>query len=82
MPTGETDEERRRRRRALIRAHHPDRGGDPAEFIRLLSELDQERRLSERHPEVSFVRRRPWWQGAVSSLAVRRRTSRRPNRVV
>jgi hypothetical protein len=67
MPTrSETDEERRRRRRALIRAQHPDRGGDPAEFIRVLHE---------------FVRRRLWWQGAVSLLLLRR-TSPRPKRVV
>ena len=32
-PQAESDKERRRRQRALIRAHHPDRGGDPAEFI-------------------------------------------------
>jgi hypothetical protein len=78
----ETDEERRRRRRALIRAHHPDRGGDAAEFIRLLHHLDQERPLSDSCPEMRFVRRRRWWQGAVSSIALFRRTSRRPKRVV
>jgi hypothetical protein len=78
----ETDEERRRRRRALIRAHHPDRGGDAAEFIRLLHHLDQERPLNERYPEMRLVRRRRWWQGAVSSTPLFRRTSRRPKRVV
>jgi hypothetical protein len=78
----ETDEERRRRRRALIRAHHPDRGGDPAEFIRLLNHLDQERPLSESYPEMRFVRRHRWWQGAVSSIPLFRRSSRRPKRVV
>jgi hypothetical protein len=77
-----TDEERRRRRRALIRAYHPDRGGDAAEFIRLLHHLDQERPSSEGSPEMRFVRRRRWWQGAMSSIPLFRRTSRRPKRVV
>ena len=76
----ETDEERRRRRRALIRAHHPDRGGDPAEFIRLLHHLDQERPLSGSYPEMRFVHRRRWWHVAVS-ISLLRRTSRRPKRV-
>jgi len=78
----ETDEERRRRRRALIRAHHPDRGGDAAELIRLLLHLDQERPLSDSYPDMSFVRRRRWWQGALSSIPPFRRTSRRPKHVV
>ena len=83
MPAqGESEEDRRRRRRALIRAHHPDRGGDPAEFIRILQHLDQERPMSEIHPEMRFVRRRPWWRGVVSSIPRFRRTSRRPRRVV
>ena len=78
----EAEEDRRRRRRALIRAHHPDRGGDAAEFIRLLHDLNQERPLSETCPEVRFVRRRPWWRGVVPSIPLLRRTSRRPRRVV
>jgi len=78
----ETEEERRRRRRALIRAHHPDRGGDAVEFVQLLIDLDQERPLSESYPELRFVRRRRWWQSAVSSTPLFRRTSRRPKRVV
>jgi len=77
----ETDEERRRRRRALIRAHHPDRGGDTAEFIRLLHHLDQKDSLSESYPEMRFVHRRRWWQVAVS-ISLLRRTPRRPKRVV
>ena len=83
MPAqSESDEERRRRRRALIRAHHPDKGGDAAEFIRLLQRLDQERPSSESYLEMRFVRRRRWWQGAVPSISLFRRTSRRPKRVV
>ena len=78
----ETDEERRRRRRALIRAHHPDIGGDTAEFILLLRHLEQERPLRQSFPEMSFVRRRRWWQGAVSPVPPFRRTLRRPKRVI
>ena len=77
----ETEQERRRRRRALIRAHHPDRGGDAAEFIRLLAYLDQERPLSEGYPEMRFVRRRRWWH-ATASMPLLRRASRRPKRVI
>lgn len=32
--------QQRAARRALIKAHHPDRGGDPARFVELLAELD------------------------------------------
>lgn len=77
----ESEEERRRRRRALIRAHHPDRGGDAAEFIRLLQHLDQERASSETCPEISFVRRRHWWRRAAPPIPPFRR-SPRPRRVV
>lgn len=28
-------------RRALLRRHHPDLGGDPEEFVRLLAALDE-----------------------------------------
>jgi hypothetical protein len=82
MPArSETEDERRRRRRALIRAHHPDRGGDPAEFIQLLAHLDQARPLSESCPEITFVRRRRCWHLTVS-IRLFRRTSRGPKRVV
>ena len=82
MPArSEMEEERRRLRRALIRAHHPDRGGDAAEFIQLLAYFDQERPLSERYSEMRFIRRRRWWH-ATASIRLFRRTSRRPKRVV
>ena len=32
--------QRRAARRAVIKAHHPDRGGDPARLIELLARLD------------------------------------------
>ena len=78
---GEWEAERRRRRRALVRAHHPDRGGDPAEFIRLLDQLEQVRPLRETYPELRFERRR-WWHGAWRSLPRIRGASRRRKRVV
>jgi len=83
MPApSDSEEERRHRRRALVRAHHPDRGGDAAEFIRILHHFDQERPSSEMYPEMKFVRRRHWWRGVVPSFRPFRRTSRRPRRVV
>ncbi len=82
MPAqSETEAERRRRRRALVRAHHPDRGGDAAEFIRLLAYFDQERPLSVCYSEMRFIRRRRWWH-ATASIRLFRHTSRRPKRVV
>ena len=35
------EQSRRRARREFIRAHHPDRGGDPAAFAAGLADLDQ-----------------------------------------
>jgi len=77
----EAEEERRTRRRALIRAYHPDRGGDPAEFMRLLDEFDQRGPLRQTYAEMKFVRRRRWWQ-RVWSVPLLRRTPRGPRRVV
>lgn len=37
----EGEQSRRRVRREFIRAHHPDRGGDPAAFAAGLADLDQ-----------------------------------------
>ena len=83
MPAqSELEQERRRHRRALIRAHHPDTGGDTAEFVRLLHYLDDERPPTNSWPEVRFVRQRPWWHCAVSPVPRFRRTSQRPKRVV
>jgi hypothetical protein len=33
--------EERAARRAVIKAHHPDRGGDPARFVELLDEIER-----------------------------------------
>ncbi len=80
-PQAESDEERRRRRRALIRAHHPDRGGDPAEFISVLQRLDEDALFGREDPEMRFAHRRRWWQGSVTFRPFRR-TVPRPKRVI
>jgi len=50
-------------RRALIKAHHPDRGGDPATFVEVLAALDRPTTPSragsvEARPSPSWRRRR------------------------
>ncbi|WP_159792758.1 hypothetical protein [Puerhibacterium puerhi] len=67
-------------RRALYRAHHPDRGGDPAELVRRLGELDARQRASAEPAapaDVVFVHRRRL--ARLRAWAARRR---RPPRVV
>jgi hypothetical protein len=66
-----SDVETRRRRRALMRAHHPDLGGDPAAFIEALQRLDQHCGTEAPPAEVSFVRRRRWWVLGRSRLRTR-----------
>jgi hypothetical protein len=55
-------EEAERRRREFIRAHHPDRGGDPAAFIAGLRLIDGEAGSPGRepHPRVVAVAHRSW----------------------
>jgi len=67
----------RRRRRALLRAHHPDLGGDPDVFIQVVQGLDREA-VAEWPAEVRFARRRRWWVPE-PRLPFRRQ---RPRRVV
>ncbi len=77
MPSSLTPDERRRRRAAL-RRHHPDLGGDPAEFARTLRAWESP---SGDGSEVRFVRR----PRGLRRLLVRWRRSRRssaPRRVV
>jgi hypothetical protein len=73
VPVGERPD--RQARRALYRAHHPDRGGDPAELLRRLRELDAPREVAA--ADVVFVRRRRL--ARLRAWAARRR---RPPRVV
>lgn len=68
----------RRQVRALMRAHHPDLGGDPRVFVQILQDVDRVN-ASERLPlEVRFTKRRRAW--IPTSLRLSRR--RRPRRVV
>lgn len=73
-----TDPEERRRRRALLWAHHPDLGGDTAEFIRLLAVLDRRGGGAGPVDDVRFVRRS---RGLAKVVAWYRRR-RRPPRVL
>jgi len=50
------DEERRRARRAFVRGYHPDRGGDPAEFVEGLARFDVTDQSAE--TEIVVYRRR------------------------
>jgi hypothetical protein len=52
----DADAAARRRRRAVLRAHHPDLGGDPEELIRQLASLDAATKRVTAEP-VTFVRR-------------------------
>ena len=80
-PQAESDKERRRRRRALIRAHHPDRGGDPAALSSVLQCLDEGALLGGEYPQMRFAHRRRWWQVSVTFPPLRRAVPR-PKRVV
>lgn len=72
-----SSDERRRQRRALIRAHHPDRGGDPAVFIALLQGLAEDS-VSGRDPtEVRFAKRRRGWKVLDPRRAFRRHQRKR-----
>lgn len=67
-------DDQQRRRREFIRAHHPDRGGDPAAFTAGLAELTQVHVPSVR---VVLVTEPPLVQGLLKGLA-RRISRRRP----
>lgn len=74
--------EAERRRRDFIRAHHPDRGGDPDVFVAGLRSFDMDRQGSPQPwPRVVVVRRRPWPTRMVIAVARRLRHGRRPPRV-
>jgi hypothetical protein len=75
----------RRRRRDFIRAHHPDRGGDPAAFIVGIRSFDPADPAGaagrEPLPPVRVVRRRAW-PAQLGMAAIRRlRRGRRVPRV-
>lgn len=66
-------EEARRRRREFIRAHHPDRGGDPAFFIAGLQSFGEGpgSPYPEPLPRVVVIPHRPWRVRLVSIVARR-----------
>jgi hypothetical protein len=76
----ESAEEHQRLRRAMIRAHHPDRGGDPAEFVFMMQRLDKEALSLSENGEMRFGHRRRWWQEA-GTFRLFRRTEPRLKRV-
>ena len=74
------EQSRRRARREFIRAHHPDRGGDPAAFAAGLAELDQ---LPAGGPaaRVVVVADTPWLVSLLTALMHRIGWRRPPPRV-
>jgi hypothetical protein len=71
-----------RRRREFIRAHHPDRGGDPEVFIAGLRAFGTEQgQNSDPLPTVIIVRRRAWLIRQAAATAQRVRRGRGPARV-
>jgi hypothetical protein len=78
MPSSTPED--RRGRRALIRAHHPDLGGDAEAFIRVMAELGAGRPADE----LRFVRRPHGLARIVGWYRARRRRRRRnePPRVL
>ena len=65
------DSEAARRRREFIRAHHPDRGGDPDVFMAGLRRFDAapEQPGPEPLPRVVVVIRRAWLIRLITALA-------------
>ena len=71
-----------RRRRDFIRAHHPDRGGDPDSFVAGLRSFGTEHeRGGQPRPRVVVVRRRAWLTRMVIAAARRLCHGRRLPRV-
>ncbi len=74
--------EAERRRRDFIRAHHPDRGGDPDVFVAGLRSFDMDQEGSPQPgPRVVVVRRRLWPTRMVIAVFRRLGHGRRPPRV-
>jgi hypothetical protein len=74
------EQSRRRARREFIRAHHPDRGGDPAAFAAGLAELDQSL-AGGPAPRVVVVADTPWLVSLLTVLMRRIGWRRPPPRV-
>ena len=76
-------QEARRRRRYFIRAHHPDRGGDPEAFIAGLCAFGagHEPDTGPPPPEVIVIRQRAWLLLQAATVARRLRYGPKPPRV-
>lgn len=76
----DNEQSRQRARREFIRAHHPDRGGDPAAFAAGLAELDQ---LLAGGPaaRIVVVADTPWLVSLLTALMHRAGWRRPPPRV-
>jgi hypothetical protein len=76
----DAEQRHRRARREFIRRHHPDRGGDSAEFVAGLAELDVPAEPEvEARPAVYAYRDPPWPRSIVTAALqrLRRRGTRR-----
>jgi hypothetical protein len=76
-------EDAERRRREFIRAHHPDRGGDPEVFVTGLRSFDADRELDWPLPlpAVIIVPRRTWFARVANAVIKRLRADGRVPRV-
>lgn len=82
LKAGRQVEEAERRRRDFIRAHHPDRGGDPDMFVAGLRSFGTEHeRSGQPRPRVVVVKRRAWLTRMVIAAARRLCHGRRLPRV-
>ena len=80
--TGHRVDDAELRRREFIRAHHPDRGGDPDVFVSGLRSIDAEQeRDSQPLPPVVVVPHRAWLVRLVSAVITRLRPESNPPRV-
>jgi hypothetical protein len=70
---------RRAQRREFIRSHHPDRGGDPADFLAGLHRFDPPpSEPTDGSAPIVFVAHQRWPVSAVTSALRRLRRRRRP----
>ena len=79
-PGGGRDIDAVRRRREFIRAHHPDRGGDPGFFAAGMRAFDAGH-APEPLPRVVIVRHRPRLMRLAAAVAKWLRHERKPPRV-
>jgi hypothetical protein len=73
--------ETERRRRQFIRAHHPDRGGDPDEFMAGLRAFGAGQAPPDQPPRVVVVRHQGWLSRLAIAVARSVRRGRKPARV-